>query len=53
MINDAGRQAAHKNNENTRVLVESRQMTNYTHALKVYINFQLKKTFKKSPKSTI
>ena len=41
--------SAHKkNSENARFLVESCQMTFYTHVLKVYINFRCKKkTFKK------
>ena len=49
IINDAERLACtQKNNENTFCtcfLVESRQTTFYTHVLKVYIHFQLKKTF--------
>jgi hypothetical protein len=42
IINDAGRRAAQKNNENTRFFVEFPQTTIYTHVLKVYINFQYK-----------
>ena len=53
IINNAGRQAAQKNNGSTYFLVESRKMTFFTHLLKVYINFQLKKkTFKKITKLT-
>ena len=41
IINYAGRQAAHKSNEHTRVFgIESPQRTFYSHVLKVYINFQ-------------
>jgi hypothetical protein len=36
--------AKEPNKEYTRFLVESRQTTFYTHVLKVYINFQRKKT---------
>ena len=50
IINDAGRQAAHKKTTKIHIfLVKSLQTTFYTHVLKLYINFQSKKTktFKK------
>ena len=44
LINEAGRQAAHKNNENACFfLVET---TFHAHIFKVYINFQHKKLIK-------
>ena len=43
IINDVGRQAAHKKKQNYKFLVESHQTMIYTHVLKVYINFQCEK----------
>jgi hypothetical protein len=49
IVHDAGRQAAHKINENTGFLVASRQTTFYIHVFKDILTFNAKK---KIPKAT-